>query len=216
MVLENLRQKCIYYLNRPTVTKPNDTYFKYIIAFANTCANIQDPMFNTKCSNTVMENLNIEKSEVENCMSNAINHSNNHLLDLEDKNYLSYSVFKVPTIIINGVTYKGNLLAQNVFEEVCSHLVGNKDGINADWCTEMLINENKPKDSLTGLFLLSIGITVILILFIFLYKKSIERSLDETIAEKIKQQAQGSLGQYHIFNDNDNSIVSKGIEVQKH
>lgn len=216
MTLENLRQKCIYYYGKKDTEQGLiDKYWEYMVDFAKTCADIKDPTFNSNCAYGVMNNLKFNITEIEYCMNNAIKHPNNHLLFKEDKSFLSYSVFKVPTLIINGVTYKGPWLVNSIFEEICSHFPFSDQTTNAEMCMQFLINENNPKESSSylGLAILSFSITVILIVFLFLYKRSFDRSLDETIAEKIKKQAQGSLGQYHIFSDNNNSI--RGIEIEK-
>lgn len=215
MTLENLRQKCIYYVGKKDSGLYYDKYWEYMVDFAKTCADIKDPTFNTNCAYSVMNNLNLNITDIEDCMNNAIKHPLNHLLVREDKGFLSYSVFKVPTLIINGVTYKGPWLASSIFEEICSHFSFADQNTNAEVCKQFLLSELSPKQtSYVGLALLSFSITIILIVFLFLYKRSFDRSLDETIAAKIKKQAQGSLGQYHIFSDNNNSMV-RGIEIEK-
>jgi hypothetical protein len=215
MTLENLRQKCIYYHSKTDSDNLlNDKYWEYMVDFAKTCADIKDPTFNSNCAYGVMNSLQLNVTDIETCMSNAIKHPINHLLFKEDKAFLSYSVFKVPTLIVNGVTYKGPWLVNSIFEEICSHFSFNDKNTNAEMCKQFLINENSQNEnSYLGLAILSISITVILIIFLFLYKRSFDKSLDETIAEKIKKQAQGSLGQYHIFSDTNNSI--RGIEIEK-
>ena len=216
MALENLRQKCIYYeseLGRIPAINPISLYWDYMSDFSKLCADLKNPIFNTLCSESVMilNHINIDK--IKQCMNNAITDKNNYLLLREDKAFLDRSVFKVPTIIINGETYQGMFSAVKIFEEICSHIYS---GSTVQSC----IDELSPKDieeqyEFTEILILSIAICFIILFFLYLYKRSIERSLDETITEKIKKQAHGSLGEYHIFNSNDNSMISKGIEIVK-
>ena len=206
MVFENLRQECIF------IKLNISTYWNYMVIFSEKCASRTSSNFNTKCAESVMSELSIEKSEIEKCMLDAMNNSKSTLLSNNDAKFESNNISKIPTLLVNGVKYKGSFFSHTIFETLCNDYFSD----DPEACNLLNLSaEEEPSSNTGSIILIIFALIVCLIVVVVLYKKFIEKSLDETIAEKIKKQAQGSLGQYHIFQDRENSIVKKGVDIEK-
>lgn len=206
MVLENLRQECLF------IKQSISTYWNYMVSFSEKCASRKSPNFNTKCAESVMSELSIEKSDIEKCMLDAMNNSKNTILSNDDAKYESNYISKIPTLLVNGIKYKGSFFSHTIFETLCNDYFSD----DPEACNLLNLSvEEEPSSNAGSIILIMLALIICLIVVVILYKKFIEKSLDETIAEKIKKQAQGSLGQYHIFQDRENSIVKKGVDIEK-
>jgi len=98
--MENIRQSCIYELNKEDI----DPYWDYMITFSDTCADLNNPLFHQKCAKDVMVALGIDEKNVNECMEKLI--KNNGKIEEDSKLYKDKMVYKVPEIIINGIKYK--------------------------------------------------------------------------------------------------------------
>lgn len=157
-----------------------------------------------------MSDSSISTDKVEKCMLDAVSKSDNKDLDKEDEVVSAHNIYKVPILLINEDKYQGGWYSHNIFEALCT------DYLSYD--PQICQAKNPTVANSTGIgsiIIIVICIFLILTIIVYFYKRTIERSLDDTIAEKIKKQAQGSLGQYHIFQDRENSVMSKGIDVVK-
>jgi hypothetical protein len=68
MLLENIRQSCIYYLHPQDIS----IYWQYMELFAESCADVDRPSFNEQCSKDVMKYAGIDSEEVNKCMKQQI------------------------------------------------------------------------------------------------------------------------------------------------
>ncbi len=98
--MENIRQSCIYESN----TQDLDPYWNYMIVFSDTCADLNNPLFDEKCSNNVMEATGIDKKKVKECMEKLIRTQGK--IEDDTKIYNEKKVYKVPEIMLNGIKYK--------------------------------------------------------------------------------------------------------------
>lgn len=100
MLMENIRQSCIYQLN----TADLDPYWDYMMIFSDTCADINNPLFDEKCANNVMQALGIDKEKVKECMEKLIKNTGK----IEDDYNLmnTKKVYKIPEILLNGIKYR--------------------------------------------------------------------------------------------------------------
>lgn len=67
-LLENIRQSCIYL----TTLADTDIYWKYMMTFSDTCADINNLLFNEDCSTEVMRSVGIKVENLEKCMQTEI------------------------------------------------------------------------------------------------------------------------------------------------
>jgi hypothetical protein len=68
ILLENLRQSCIYTLNTLDI-RP---YWQYMMQFSDTCGDINNPIFTEECSKNIMDYVGLDHEKVNQCMDNQI------------------------------------------------------------------------------------------------------------------------------------------------
>ena len=79
VLLENLRQQCIYdtYKNEDL-----DMYWNYMINFAETCADPNNPLFTEECAIEMMKYTSLDADRIKNCMEFQIKGINKFLFIL--------------------------------------------------------------------------------------------------------------------------------------
>lgn len=102
VLMENIRQSCIYKLNEQNI----ETYWDYMIAFSDTCADLNNPLFDHECSEGVMSALGLDKNSIEKCMKNLISAPGK--IEDDYKLIMQKKIFKVPEITMNGIKYRVN------------------------------------------------------------------------------------------------------------
>ena len=100
--MENIRQSCIYQMD----TKNIDVYWNYMIAFSDTCADLNNPLFDHECAEGVMDSMGIDKSSVELCMKKLI--ASPGKIEEDYKLIKEKKIFKIPEITMNGIKYRVN------------------------------------------------------------------------------------------------------------
>lgn len=69
VLLENLRQQCIYQVYKD---EDLDTYWNYMMNFAETCADPNYPLFTEECAIDMIKFTGIDADKVKKCMENQI------------------------------------------------------------------------------------------------------------------------------------------------
>jgi len=100
VLMENIRQSCIYELN----TQDLDPYWNYMMAFSDTCVDLNNPLFDEKCAKNVMTALGIDDNKVTQCMEKLI--KNTGKIEDDTKLFKDRKVYKLPEILLNGIKYK--------------------------------------------------------------------------------------------------------------
>lgn len=132
---ENLRQICLFkHVNETAKDAARTQWWNYVENFLKTCT---DKDFTKACSDKVMNGpgVNVSPSIIQEC----VDHSGgsgprsgaNSLLDAELSRQSELAIFFVPTILINGVAYRGSIdcpknevgsitsMTCGVLEEIC-------------------------------------------------------------------------------------------------
>lgn len=198
ILLENLRQKCIY--EKFDLKK----YWNYMIKFSEVCANINLPTFNKKCSLEVMKLVNIDNFEVESCMKNELANKSdeNSLMAKDYELYNKYSVHRYPQIIINNFKYKDIWLASSVMDFICERYISPSDTI----CTSSYdIVEDDDDISYGTIFLLVFTILFSMIIVAYCYRRIVNKAIDQSIEDRIFKQTQDSVGNYSRM---DRSVIN--------
>ena len=100
--MENIRQSCIYQMD----TKDIDIYWNYMITFSDTCADLNNPLFDHECAEGVMSVLGIDKNSIEECMKKLIESPGK--IEDDYKLIKEKKIFKIPEITMNGIKYRVN------------------------------------------------------------------------------------------------------------
>ena len=111
-------------------------------------------------------------------------------------------IYSIPDLHINGVPYRGSWYSKYIFRSMCNGFLDDSkicEGINP----RKVIRTQRFSN---GLLFFIIFITILVTSCSLLcYKRYINRNLEETLNEKIQEQAMKTISQYKVFNDTKNS-----------
>ena len=69
MLLENIRQSCIYKLHTNDITP----YWNYMIQFSDTCADLNNPIFTEECAKNIINYVGLNNDDIHKCIEEQIN-----------------------------------------------------------------------------------------------------------------------------------------------
>jgi hypothetical protein len=120
IILENLRQKCIY-LNAMKNKKDDSSWWNYVKKAHSRCYND----FTEDCSKEIHNELSINYAETIKCVDDSFasadhNVADNSILSLEAIAWENHGAHYIPSVIINSVAYRGILDPENVFSAICN------------------------------------------------------------------------------------------------
>ena len=204
ILLENLRQKCIY------EEYDINTYWEYMQKFSDLCANLNMPSFTSKCSSEVMGLVytnNIESSKIEKCMLNAIKNDKDKdkttLLEDDYSTYEKLSIQRFPQIVINGVKFKDQWSGINVFKYICESILTNDEACQPQSNSS---TESSSDDVPVALIVfITILLFVFMIIVAYCYRRLVNKTIDETIEERICKKTHDSVSNYSKM---DRSILA--------
>jgi len=123
ILMENLRQKCIYNLY---VEDDISYYYDYMENFYNDC--ILDRSFNQGCSEKVLKKCGIKKKEIEKCILESFDQEKNEKINFENDNeifeddyntQITYGLTSFPAITINTVPLEGIIKEEKLIIALC-------------------------------------------------------------------------------------------------
>jgi hypothetical protein len=202
ILLENIRQSCIY------LNSELDDYWQYMINFSQTCGDINNLIFTEDCS---LEVLNYT-SKIDKCIFDVVNNkvpvSQNPVAD--DYNlYKKYNVNRVPDLIINDIKYRGTWHSKYIFHSICSGFIDNSTICNEPVDLSAMDGGLNVGSIIFIIFIVLIAMVILLIC----YRRIVNKSLEASLNEKIQTQTIFSLGQYHVFKDENTG--RKSVDVAK-
>ena len=119
--MEDLRQKCVY--QNAYDNDKRTQYWDYMKQVHSSCYDF----INEACSEQAHKKLNIEWDATQNCVKDSFTsddwHSadtNNTILDNEMYYYKKYGAHYYPSIVINNLTYRGQMEPTMVMMALCS------------------------------------------------------------------------------------------------
>jgi hypothetical protein len=216
ILLENIRQTCIYNLSdwkKCSLTPPECKerslkYWDYMIQFSDTCSDLANPLFTEKCANMVIDYLSLDRSAIDNCIAEEINTRGGKVRS-DYQEYHNNKVYKIPEIMINDTKYKGSWYSKFILDAICTgFVIFNEE--EREVCNKKAIQSSGSKGngvSIGTIIIICVIITICMVIVLYCYKRVVNRSLEQTLNEKIQQQTIFSLGQYQVFKDDNRGIV---------
>ena len=118
VLLEGLRQKCVYKASVPE-------YFTYMDAFFKDCAKVMSE----ECSRKALRKTRLDWAQVQKCVADSFHGvkdiaflNDNEVLADEREKFKKLGTASFPNIFINNVLYKGSLSHFDVLLSLCSAL----------------------------------------------------------------------------------------------
>jgi hypothetical protein len=106
-------------------------------------------------------------------------------------------VFRLPEILINNVKYRGSWSARFLLDAICT-------GFTEDQAVCASTRLFTVEDNGIGFGMIVIIIAIItssMVVVLYCYKRIVNRSLEQSLNEKIREQTLFSLNQYQVFKD---------------
>ena len=137
VLLENLRQKCVFIFHKDSI----HYYFDYMNNFYSEC--YENREFNIKCSSYVLNKIGIEEDEIEDCIYQSFGIKNqygkidydkeNKLFEIDYSLQIDYGLNSFPAITINTIPLEGIIKEEKLIYELC-----NKIEEKPEFCTFFL------------------------------------------------------------------------------
>lgn len=131
ILLEDLRQKCMYKLSKE---KSINLYFEYMSYFSKECINEPKNTLSKLCSQNVLKKLGYPENYLDNCIANSFGISvndlyissyvdkENEILKEEYNEILKYQLKSFPNVIINDKPLTGLIKEEKIVTLLCNNV----------------------------------------------------------------------------------------------
>ena len=131
ILLEDIRQKCMYKLSKE---KNTNLYYEYMIAFSKECINSEKKSLSKLCSQTTLEKLGYPENYLDKCVADSFGVTENELssssyVDRENKilkaeysEILKYKLTSFPAVVINGKVLSGIVKEEAIVINLCNNV----------------------------------------------------------------------------------------------
>ena len=214
IILENLRQKCIY--NISIKNKNINNYFNYIRTFYNQCLIKEKiPDFSDKCAIKSLSYLGYSVEEVDRCMADSFRvtqmadniyfDKENKILKNEYDEILNYKLTTFPAVIINNKPLKGVIKENKIINTICN-ILKNRNGL----CYILKRREKYERKKIYFFLTLVCVIFISNILTFLLCRKFIGRRINEGIYDSgldIDGKIKNIVGNYFSLREINNDYI---------
>lgn len=116
----------------------------------------------------------------------------------------------MPELLINGVKYRGSWLGKYIFDSICTGFLDDESICGTPGPEETKAESGFGFGTILVILVLVCLTTVVLLIC---YRRIVNKSLEDSLNEKIQTQTIFSLGQYRVFKE-DESTGRKTIDVR--
>ena len=196
IVLESIKQKCIYKFVYEKKAIPKELFWNYMTKFYEKCI-LEKKNFNQKCSNNVMDLVQLDKKEIDRCIFDSFIGTSfdkqkedyykilkNKILDDEFEMRKRNYIIRVPSLLINGRLYDGSWRPENVFDALCASLI-KKPNVCFTEGTQREGVFSTPSVFIIILIVFAINIILFILCKNFIKKKIIDRIQSTDIDSRI-------------------------------
>lgn len=147
----------------------------------------------------LMDNWGINIEKVQQCVNETFdgpNHSfdNNNVLEEHSRDWQKLGTHLYPSMVINGMTFRGRLTPDNVFEAICASFKREPRECHRFQRRHHIPLPNIQSRSLTNraVFMIIMGLFIVNLIIIFAYRKYLNKELDKDM----KIQVSSAVSQY--------------------
>ncbi|EAS07544.2 PA domain protein (macronuclear) [Tetrahymena thermophila SB210] len=219
VVLEDLRQILLFQLDQ-------EAWWKYILLFKKNCVEKQEVKI-SECSERVIGFSGLTPNQLRQFRTSfsesfvpksttddeyAIN--DNEIFETERKKQYYQSVSILPTLILNGDHFRGDVTQDSaIYEYICSSLVPKPESCfdsYREWkeFRNKKIKENAPSQSemRVGLIIFIIVLILgIMLIILFIYKRMVKKEISESMGPQVNL----AISNYFALNDTQTSNKNK-------
>jgi len=230
VIMEDLRQKCIYQ-NSYNEQNPRTQWWKYIKVLHEECYGA----VNQDCSKEAHKLLGMKYNDTLNCVKDQFEidgskvsiyssehvHSPNLVVESIEEEMAydkAYGAKMTPAVVINNITFRGQLEVEAVFSAICSGFAD-----TPSFCQKYLeTNEwNKPelvimqgtfqrKHTFLRVFMICVGIMAMVGVVLMCYRRSARREMQTVM----KDQVESAVNQYLALSNRDTEASGRAQESE--
>ena len=173
--------------------------------FGKLCANQMSPEFSKECSSIALSKVTDKYEDLAytECIIDMIGEHSK--IEEDYKKFEKKKIFRVPTLLINGIKYRGNWLGKSIFNSICDAFID--DNSICEISDPHSVIKTK-KFSVGLIVVVSIILFLLMILLLFCYRRYVNRSLEMTLSEKIQEQALKRINQYKAFKEEGGGSIA--------
>lgn len=188
IILENLRETC---LHRQLVAADKEgDWWAYMKKAHMECPNF----ISKQCSKLAMDMIGANFNAVEECVTDSFEgvrrEGNNTIMYENAQKWVSLGTMYWPMITMNNITFRGDLTAEHILEDICASLV-EKPQVCIDWYTENNIeytSATTAKINVISAEMLIIIVVVLIavnIILICAYRRCVRKEMEENMNFKV-------------------------------
>ena len=184
ILLESLRQKCMFIKNEGKINK----YFDYMNKFYSLC--LETKRFNERCTHQILDSLGYPINYLDNCiaesfgvnnlLSNSYIENDNSIFKKDYDEILKYKITSFPFAVIDDKPFKGIIKEKKIMLAICNSL-----NIKQGFCNLLFKERDYSLDKIilkkSRVYILIISIIGINIILFLKFKKYIMLKLNEKI-----------------------------------
>ena len=134
ILMEDIRQKCMYKLSNEKSNSNKLLYFDYMNQFYKQCINSDIITFNKICSKSTLEKLGYSENYLDKCVADSFGIStyelsspstidkDNEILKEEYDEILKYKLTSFPAIVINDKVLDGAIKQEGIIKYLCNNV----------------------------------------------------------------------------------------------
>ena len=190
ILLEDIRQKCLYNLSANKTDDESLTYMKYMQAFYERCISVPNPKFNYQCAYETLGFIGYDVEQVKDCIVKSFNvnkendlmfNNDNKLLEQDYEVKTNWKIKMFPTVMVNGKAINGAWTAENLFEAICAGF-NNKPALCGMFFSPNNQADTKSQDFSAATILFLIVLIILLnIAIIYVCKRYIIKKIHERV-----------------------------------
>jgi len=188
IILENLRETCLHMILSEKGKEKNWWYYMKD-------AHMECPNFISKqCSRIGIEMIGQDFNEVEECVTQSFmgerRTGNNTIMYENSQKWVSLGTMYWPMITMNNMTFRGDLTAEHILEDICANLV-EKPQVCLDWYAENNIEYTSATTakinviSAEMLIIIVVVLVAVNIILICAYRRCVRKEMEENMNFKV-------------------------------
>eukprot|EP01016_Furgasonia_blochmanni_P004721 TRINITY_DN11824_c0_g1_i1.p1 TRINITY_DN11824_c0_g1~~TRINITY_DN11824_c0_g1_i1.p1 ORF type:complete len:503 (+),score=82.08 TRINITY_DN11824_c0_g1_i1:60-1511(+) len=205
-LIEDLRQYCIHQIDKVK-------FWDYVVQFADCVAGFGEGDLRSirECSVKKIHEVGLSNAEIDRCIDETFIRPDNENVDYfkhqnklfryYKERYQAKPVVFWPSIIINNMTFKGNLEAKDIAQSVCNAFINVPDICTSPDFKKYYFGESEPEENGIKFIVFVIALSILLLLFMcgfyFIYRRLVRRQLTKEMTIQINQ----AVSQYFLMND---------------
>ena len=189
IILEDLRESCLHQNLKKLNQEP--LWWDYMKAVHSECFGF----ISEDCSENAHKKLNLDFAATQQCVEESFlgpdpKYADNNILMKNAEAWKEYGTLYWPSVTINQVTFRGDVTAENIVEDICANL-SKKPQVCIDFYKEENIAYTettvKGQDTVSAeiLILVVCILVAVNVILILAYRRCVKKEMEDTMGFKV-------------------------------